>query len=40
MAFLDASWTTFRPTEGFYTSEVGSPQRTELAPVRTFLPTG
>jgi phospholipase/carboxylesterase len=40
MAFLDASWTTFRPSEGFYTSEVGSTDRADLAPVRTFLPTG
>ena len=30
-------WRTFRPPEGFYTSEVQSPHR---LPVRTFLPTG
>jgi phospholipase/carboxylesterase len=37
MPFLDATWKTFRPAEGFYTSEVGAPERW---PVRTFLPTG
>src|SRR3972149_3535075 len=37
MAFIDLSWRTFRPAEGFYTSEVQSPQP---LPVRTFLPTG
>src|SRR4051794_40499107 len=37
MAFLDLSWQTFRPAEGFYTSEVTSPERW---PIRTFLPTG
>ena len=37
MAFLDTSWTTIRPAEGFYTSEVATPERW---PVRTFLPTG
>src|SRR5436190_16029603 len=37
MAFLDLSWRTFRPAEGFYTSEVHAPRR---LPVRTFLPTG
>ena len=31
------SWRAFRPAEGFYTSEVHTPQR---LPVRTFLPTG
>ena len=30
-------WRTFRPPEGFYTTEVRSPHR---LPVRTFLPTG
>jgi phospholipase/carboxylesterase len=30
-------WRTFRPAEGFYTSEIQTPQR---LPVRTFLPTG
>jgi phospholipase/carboxylesterase len=30
-------WRTFRPAEGFYTSEVHAPHR---LPVRTFLPTG
>ena len=37
MAFIDLTWRTFRPTEGFYTSEVDSPQP---LPVRTFLPFG
>lgn len=37
MAYLDLSWKTFRPTEGFYTSEVRTPNP---QPVRTFLPTG
>jgi phospholipase/carboxylesterase len=37
MAFVDLSWRTFRPAEGFYTSEVEAPRR---LPVRTFLPTG
>lgn len=37
MAFTDLSWRTFRPAEGFYTSEVHSPRR---LPLRTFLPTG
>jgi phospholipase/carboxylesterase len=37
MPFTDLSWRTFRPAEGFYTSEVHSPRR---MPVRTFLPTG
>lgn len=37
MAFLDVSWQTLRPAEGFYTSEVTSPRPW---PVRTFLPTG
>lgn len=37
MAFLDLSWQTFRPNEGFYDSEVQDPNG---APVRTFLPTG
>jgi len=37
MPFTDLSWRTFRPEEGFYTSEVHTPQR---LPVRTFLPTG
>ncbi|MBV9122787.1 MAG: hypothetical protein JO112_05490, partial [Planctomycetes bacterium] len=31
------SWRTFRPAEGFYTSELPAPPR---LPVRTFLPTG
>jgi len=30
-------WRTFRPAEGFYTSEVSAPRP---LPVRTFLPTG
>jgi phospholipase/carboxylesterase len=37
MAHPDLSWRTFRPAEGFYTSEVLDPRR---LPVRTFLPTG
>jgi phospholipase/carboxylesterase len=37
MPHTDLSWRTFRPAEGFYTSEVQSPRR---LPVRTFLPTG
>jgi phospholipase/carboxylesterase len=37
MAHTDLSWRTFRPAEGFYTSEVQAPRR---MPVRTFLPTG
>src|SRR5581483_6865033 len=30
-------WRSFRPAEGFYTSEVEEPRR---LPIRTFLPTG
>jgi phospholipase/carboxylesterase len=37
MPHTDLSWRTFRPAEGFYTSEVQTPRR---CPVRTFLPTG
>jgi phospholipase/carboxylesterase len=37
MAYLDLSWRTFRPTEGFYTSELDAPRN---QPVRTFLPVG
>jgi phospholipase/carboxylesterase len=37
MPHIDLSWRTFRPAEGFYTSEVEAPRR---LPVRTFLPTG
>jgi phospholipase/carboxylesterase len=37
MPYTDLSWRTFRPAEGFYTSEVHTPHR---LPVRTFLPTG
>ncbi len=37
MAFADLTWRTFRPAEGFYTSEVEAPRP---LPVRTFLPTG
>jgi phospholipase/carboxylesterase len=37
MAFTDLAWQTFRPAEGYYTSEVQSPRP---LPVRTFLPTG
>jgi phospholipase/carboxylesterase len=38
MPFTDLSWRTFRPAEGFYTSEVPAPPR--RLPLRTFLPTG
>ncbi len=37
MAFTDLTWRTFRPAEGFYTSEVAAPRP---LPVRTFLPHG
>src|SRR5262249_59493068 len=37
MPHTDLSWRTFRPAEGFYTSEIEAPRR---LPVRTFLPTG
>jgi len=37
MPFTHLSWRLFRPTEGFYTSEVQAPER---LPIRTFLPTG
>src|SRR2546423_1351475 len=37
MPYPELSWQTFRPAEGFYTSEVQHPRR---LPVRTFLPTG
>lgn len=37
MAYLDLDWQTFRPAEGFYTSEVAAPKP---SPVRTFLPAG
>src|SRR6266481_3730581 len=37
MLYPDLSWQTFRPAEGFYTSEIQEPRR---LPVRTFLPTG
>jgi phospholipase/carboxylesterase len=37
MPYPEISWQTFRPAEGFYTSEVQEPRR---LPVRTFLPTG
>jgi phospholipase/carboxylesterase len=37
MAFIDLTWRTFRPAEGFYTSEVLAPRP---LPVRTFLPHG
>jgi phospholipase/carboxylesterase len=38
MAYTNLFWSTFRPAEGFYTSEVQAPPR--RWPVRTFLPTG
>ncbi len=37
MAQLDFSWQTFRPEEGFYTSEV---QAAGPLPIRTFAPVG
>src|SRR5215813_13657417 len=37
MAFLDLAWQTFRPEEGFYTSEVAMPRP---LPIRTFAPLG
>jgi phospholipase/carboxylesterase len=37
MPSTNLSWRTFRPEEGYYTSEVKAPDR---LPVRTFLPTG
>jgi phospholipase/carboxylesterase len=37
MPITDLSWRTFRPSEGFYTSEVQTAGR---LPIRTFLPTG
>src|SRR5438132_11610119 len=37
MPHIDLTWRTFRPAEGFYTSEVQTPGR---LPLRTFLPTG
>lgn len=37
MPHTDLSWRLFRPSEGFYSSEVATPER---LPVRTFLPTG
>ena len=37
MPSLDISWKTFRPAEGFYTSEVAAPRPW---PIRTFLPAG
>jgi phospholipase/carboxylesterase len=37
MPHTDQFWRTFRPAEGFYTSEIEAPGR---LPVRTFLPTG
>lgn len=37
MASLDLSWQTYRPEEGFYTSQVESPRP---LPIRTFAPIG
>jgi phospholipase/carboxylesterase len=37
MAFLDLSWQTFRPEEGFYSTEVPAPRP---LPIRTFAPIG
>ncbi len=39
MSIPDLSWQTFRPAEGFYTSEV-KPAESRPLPVRTFLPLG
>lgn len=38
MAFLDVSWQTFRPEEGYYDTEVESAPRP--LPIRTFAPIG
>jgi phospholipase/carboxylesterase len=37
MPFLDLAWQTFRPEEGFYTTEVHAPRP---LPIRTFAPIG
>lgn len=37
MAFLDLSWQTFRPEEGYYNAEVTAPRP---LPIRTFAPIG
>jgi len=37
MAYTDITWRTFRPAEGFYTTEV---EAARPLPVRTFLPVG
>jgi phospholipase/carboxylesterase len=37
MAFLDLSWHTFRPEEGYYNSQV---QEVGSLPIRTFAPAG
>src|SRR4029077_7101890 len=37
MAYLDLAWQTFRPDEGFYTSELPAPRP---LPIRTFAPIG
>lgn len=37
MAFLDVSWQTFRPEEGYYNTELPSPRP---LPIRTFAPIG
>ncbi len=42
MTSMNVSWRTFRPAEGFYTSEVETfePELPRRQPLRTFLPTG
>ena len=37
MPYLDLSWQTFRPEEGYYTTEVQAPRP---LPIRTFSPVG
>ncbi len=37
MAFLDLSWQTFRPEEGYYDTEIQA-SKTEPLPIRTFAP--
>src|SRR5262245_33938287 len=37
MAFLDVSWQTFRPDEGYYVSEIPA---SRPLPIRTFAPAG
>jgi phospholipase/carboxylesterase len=37
MAFLDLSWQTFRPEEGYYTGQLDA---SRPMPIRTFAPIG